>query len=264
MRVLVVRGLTVSEVAKLSGVSVRALHHYDEVGLLKPECVGANGYRYYGKDELLRLQQILFHRELGFPLEEIARVLDAPDFDRVAALKAHRARLEAEAARFGALIRTIDQTLAALEGDGEMDENGIYAGFDFDPEKQAAREARLVARFGEGVRPAIEKSLELLSKTSKRDLQARKTEQQAIEAALVEALARGLPADSAAVQALMRRQHAWVAAWWGVTPSGPRFAGLGRMYVEDPEFRARYESIASGLSEYLAEAMKVFAGRELR
>src|SRR5881275_446631 len=117
-RVLVVRGLTVSEVAKLSGVSVRTLHHYDEVGLLKPACVGANGYRYYGKDELLRLQQILFHRELGFPLDEIARVLDAPDFDRVAALKAHRARLEAEAARFGALIRTIDQTLAALEGDG--------------------------------------------------------------------------------------------------------------------------------------------------
>lgn len=78
-------GYTVKQVAKLSGVSVRTLHHYDEIGLLKPESVGANGYRYYGQDELLRLQQILFHRELGFPLAEIARVLDAPDFDRVAA-----------------------------------------------------------------------------------------------------------------------------------------------------------------------------------
>src|SRR5438105_14624569 len=104
MRVLVVRGLTVSEVAKLSGVSVRTLHHYDEIGLLKPDSVGANGYRYYGRDELLRLQQILFHRELGFPLEEIAKVLDAPGFDRAAALRAHRDKLQAERRRYGQLV----------------------------------------------------------------------------------------------------------------------------------------------------------------
>ena len=257
------RGWTVSEVARLSGVSVRALHHYDEVGLLKPACVGANGYRYYGQDELLRLQQILFHRELGFALEEIAKVLDAPGFDRAAALKAHREKLAAEARRYRRLLRTIDETLAALEGETTMDEKGIYAGFDFDPEKQAAREARLVERFGERARPTIEKSLELLAKTSKADLHARKAEQEAIEAAVVRALASGAPADSAAVQALMRRHHAWVGAWWGVTPSGPAFAGLGRVYVDDPEFRARYEGVAPGLSDYLAEAMKVFAEREL-
>jgi DNA-binding transcriptional MerR regulator len=258
-----VRGFTVSEVARLSGVSVRALHHYDEVGLLKPACVGANGYRYYGEDELLRLQQILFHRELGFALEEIAKVLDAPGFDRAAALRAHREKLAGEAERYRRLVRTIDETLAALEGDKAMDENGIYAGFDFDPEKQAAREERLVQRFGEGVRPAIEKSLELLSKTSKSDLQTRKAEQDAIEAALVEALTSGAPADSARVQALMQRHHAWVASWWGVRPDKTRFEGLGRMYVDDPEFHARYEGIAPGLPEYLAEAMRVFAEAEL-
>ena len=87
---------TVKQVAELSGVSIRALHHYDEIGLLKSAYVGTNGYRYYGRDELLRLQQILFHRELGFPLEEIRRVLSAVDFDRVAALRAHRARLMEE------------------------------------------------------------------------------------------------------------------------------------------------------------------------
>ena len=71
---------TVSEVARISGVSVRALHHYDGIGLLKPGHVGENGYRYYGRDELLRLQQIMFHRELGFPLEEIRRALErGPD-----------------------------------------------------------------------------------------------------------------------------------------------------------------------------------------
>src|SRR5690242_16545098 len=132
---MILNGRTVSEVAKLSGVSVRTLHHYDEVGLLKPAGVGPNGYRYYGRGELLRLQQILFHRELGFSLQEIGRVLDAEDFDKVAALKAHRAKLAAEAARYRRLMRTIDATLAALEGDATMDETAMYMGFD--PKKQA-------------------------------------------------------------------------------------------------------------------------------
>jgi DNA-binding transcriptional MerR regulator len=118
---------TVKKVAKLSGVSVRALHHYDEIGLLKPACVGANGYRYYGRDELLRLQQILFHPELGFPLEQIRQVLSAPEFDRVAALRAHRERLKAEVRRYQRLVRTLDATLAALEGD--MDDKAMYRGF---------------------------------------------------------------------------------------------------------------------------------------
>jgi DNA-binding transcriptional MerR regulator len=113
---------TVKKVAKLSGVSARALHHYDEIGLLKPACVGANGYRYYGRDELLRLQQILFHPELGFPLEQIRQVLSAPEFDRLAALRAHRERLKAEVRRYQRLVRTLDATLAALEGNTDMDD----------------------------------------------------------------------------------------------------------------------------------------------
>ena len=84
---------TVKQVAKLSGVSVRALHHYDEIGLLKPAHIGTNRYRYYGEEELLRLQQILIHRELDIPLAEIAEVLDAPDFDRLATLRVQREKL---------------------------------------------------------------------------------------------------------------------------------------------------------------------------
>lgn len=252
-----------SEVARLSGVSVRALHHYDEVGLLKPAWVGANGYRYYGEEELLRLQQILFHRELGLSLEEIRGVLNAPDFDRAAALRSHRERLAAEAKRYRRLVRTIDETLAVLEGATTMDEKGIYAGFDFDPERQASREARLVERFGDAVRPAIAKSRERLARTSPADFQARQAEQEAIEAGMIQALAAGLPADSAAVQDLMRRHHAWVAAWWGVAPDRARFAGLGQMYVDDPEFRGRYDGLARGLSEYLAAAMDAFADKAL-
>ena len=99
--------LTVKQVAKVSGVSVRTLHHYDEIGLLKPAHTGRNRYRYYGEEELLRLQQILLHRELGMPLGEIAAILDAPGFDRLATLQQQRERLEAEAKRYARLVRTI-------------------------------------------------------------------------------------------------------------------------------------------------------------
>src|SRR5450432_1267163 len=135
---------TVKQAAKLSGVSVRTLHHYDEIGLLKPAHLGENRYRYYGREELLRLQQILFHRELGFSLDEIGRTLDAKGFDKVAALKAHRTKLEAETRRYRQLMRTIDDTLAALEGAAKMQDKAMYRGFD--PEQQAGYEKELVEK----------------------------------------------------------------------------------------------------------------------
>src|SRR4051812_13151083 len=91
---------TVKQLADLSGVSVRTLHHYDAIGLLKPASVGSNGYRQYGREELLRLQQILFQRELGLSLEQIRRAQDAPGFDRAKALREHREKLLQEAERF--------------------------------------------------------------------------------------------------------------------------------------------------------------------
>src|SRR5438046_2175625 len=145
---------TVNQLAKLSGVSVRALHHYDEIGLLKPACVGANGYRYYGREELLRLQQILFHRELGFSLEEIGLTLDAKGFDKVAAPKAHRQKLDAGTRRYRQLMRTIDETLAALEGAAKMENKAMYRGFD--PAKQAEYEKELVAKHG----PSMQKNID--------------------------------------------------------------------------------------------------------
>lgn len=141
---------TVKDVAKLSGVTVRALHHYDQVGLLKPAEVGENGYRYYGHEELLRLQQILLHRELELPLEAIAEVLDQPGFDRLAALRRHRKTLSEKAVRYRRLTRTLDRTLAALEGETEMKDEDLYKGFE--PSKQAQYEAYLVDRLGDQAR----------------------------------------------------------------------------------------------------------------
>jgi DNA-binding transcriptional MerR regulator len=256
-----VSGHTVKQVAKLSGVSVRTLHHYDEVGLLKPASIGQNGYRYYGREELLRLQQILFHRELGFSLEEIGRVLDTKGFDKVATLKAHRAKLGADVRRYRRLMRTIDDTLAALDGATKMDDKAMYRGFD--PKKQAEREQYFIERYGEGVRAAAEHARTVVANTTQAEFDARQAEFAALEDAMAEALKAGAPAGSGHVQALARRLHVWVGNWWGVAPTKERFVGLGRFYVEHPEFHQRYEAKALGLSEYLAEAMRVFAARDL-
>src|ERR1700756_2841361 len=103
---------TVKQVAKLSGVSVRTLRFYDEISLLKPAFYGDNGYRYYEKEQLLILQQILFYRELGFELAMIQKIVASPEFDKVSALRSHRERLIKESERTKDLICTIDKTLA--------------------------------------------------------------------------------------------------------------------------------------------------------
>jgi DNA-binding transcriptional MerR regulator len=252
---------TVKQVARLSGVSIRTLHHYDEIGLLKPASVGANGYRYYGRDELLRLQQILFHRELGFPLDEICQVLDSADFDRKAALRAHRERLMSEVRRNRRLVRTLDATLAALEGETVMSDNNLYRGFP--PEKQQQHEAWLVDRFGGQVRVQIEDAKAKVNGWSQGDFDGHLAEAETIEIALAQAMADGLPVDSTTVKQLIGRLHDWVGRGWNRIPSREGFIGLAEIYAEHPDFRARYESRAAGLTDYLVKAIKAFAEREL-
>ncbi|MDQ0464778.1 DNA-binding transcriptional MerR regulator [Caulobacter ginsengisoli] len=252
---------TVKQMARLSGVSVRALHHYDQIGLLKPASVGENGYRYYGREELLRLQQILLHRELDLPLGEIAAVLDAPGFDRLAALRTHRDRLAAKAERYRTLLKTLDDTLAALEGEQTMDDKDLYAGFA--PGKQAEYEAWLIDRHGEPMRERIDAAKTKMKGLGKAGFEALMAEAGAIEQAMAKALADGLPADCETVRALMRRHRDWIAASWNRPPTAEAFAGLAGLYLEHPDFRARYEAVRPGLTEYLAEAMRRFAEAEM-
>ncbi len=252
---------TVKQLAVLSGVSVRTLHHYDEIGLLKPAHLGANGYRHYGRDELLRLQQVLFHRELGLSLDQISRLLDAPGFDRVETLKAQKLKLLADAKRCRRLARTIDETLAALKGETEMNDKTLYQGFE--PEKQAEYEDWLAARHGEGIRKTIETSKRALAERSPAELEQLQAEYQTVEDGLAEALKHGAPADSAPVQALVRRHHAWVGEMWGRTPTRDGYVGLSQTYSAHPDFVARFEAKATGLTEYIGQAIQVFAEREL-
>ncbi len=120
---------TVKQVASMSGVSVRTLHFYDEVGLLKPAYNAANGYRIYGEPQLLMLQQILFYRELGFELKRIQEILSQQEFEKVTALRSHRQVLEKNVTRINALIATIDKTISYLKGTKKMKNEELFKGF---------------------------------------------------------------------------------------------------------------------------------------
>jgi len=250
--------LTVKQLAAISGVTVRALHHYDEIGLLKPSAVGANGYRYYGRRELLRLQRILFHRELGVPLGEIAGLLELEGDDQVGVLQQHRARLAAERDRYGVLIETIDRTIQELKGETTMKNAELYQGFS--PERQAGYEAWLIERYGEPLREGIDRSRKAWARLSKQEQQAfiehQTRELHELEQALAGAQRNGMDPGAAAVDLLIGRHRQWVAVMWGAACSPQSYSGLADLYLQHPDFVARYERIEAGFAQYLAAAMK--------
>lgn len=252
--------LTVKQVSKISGVSVRALHHYDEIGLLKPAHVGRNRYRYYGREELLRLQQILLHRELDIPLSEIAAILDAPGFDQVDALRQQREKLAAEARRYAQLVRTIDRTIASLNGDRAMRNADLYKGIS--AEKQAEYEKWLIEKYGGDMPDRIatsKKKYEALSEAEKARLQEQLSE---VEAEWAEAMKRGIPAGSEVLDPLLERFRDWVAYMWNKPCPPEALAGLADLHLSHPDFVKRYEAIAEGFSDYHAAAMKAYSERK--
>ncbi len=251
--------LTVKQLAAISGVTVRTLHHYDEIGLLTPASVGANGYRYYGREELLRLQRILFHRELGVPLGSIAELLDLEGKDQIGVLSQHREKLEAERERYRVLIETIDRTIEDLKGERLMANADLYRGFS--PEKQAGYEAWLIERYGEPMRVGIESARKSYAKLSAAEKEAMGKELQEVEQALAGALRQGIDPASDGVDVLIKRHRSWVALMWGRPCRAEAYSGLADLYLSHPDFVARYERIERGFAEYLASAMRLHAKR---
>ena len=253
--------LTVKQLAAISGVTVRTLHHYDQVGLLKPACMGANGYRYYGREQLLRLQRILFHRELGVPLSEIARLLELEGENQIGILRQHREKLEAERERYGTLIETIDRTIAELRGERIMANAELYKGFS--PEKQAGYEAWLIERYGQPMRDGVERAKTALGSLPpaerKAAIETLAKELQEVEEALAAALRNNVDPGSEAIDGLITRHRAWVAAMWGRPCAADAYAGLADLYLAHPDFVARYEHIEKGFARYLSTAMKLHA-----
>jgi len=252
---------TVKQLADVSGVSVRTLHHYDSIGLLKPAAVGENTYRYYGRDELLRLQQILFHRKLGFSLAAIAEILDDPEFDDASALRTHRAALQADADKTLDLIKTIDRTLAALEEKSPLQDAGLYEGFS--PEQQSKYEQWLIAEYGGDLKDRIADSTKAYNAMNDDEKDKVMAELAAVEQGLAEGLRQHEPSDSPALDLLLDRHRAWVAYMWDRPCPPNAYAGLADLYLSHPDFEKRYEQIERGFTVYLTDAMKAYAGRQV-
>ena len=131
---------SVKQLLDLAGTSMRTLHYYDSIGLLKPQSYKENGYRQYGEKELLRLQQILFFRELDFSLEDIKTIIDRPDFDIIKALNSHRQLLRHKIVRLNKLIQTVDKTILKLNGESEMNDTEYYGGFSKEQQEKYEQE----------------------------------------------------------------------------------------------------------------------------
>lgn len=253
-------GWSIVEVARHAGVSSRTLRHYDDIGLVPPAHVGSNGYRYYEREQLHRLQEVLVLRELGLPLDAVARVLDGTR-DRAAVLREHRAALLVERDRLARLADTVGRTIAEIEGDAmtPLTPEELFDGFD--AEKQKEYEAELVERYGPQAQEKIDESWRRVGAMSKDDaarIQAELATRDQEYAALLDA---GVDPADPRVQAVTAGHYRWVCEFW--TPNAEAFAGLGDLYVDSPDFKARYDAVRPGLAEYVRDAMAVYAVESL-
>ncbi|MCL4560561.1 MAG: MerR family transcriptional regulator [Chloroflexi bacterium] len=239
---------TVKQLADLAGISPRTLHYYDEIGLLKPTSVRENGYRCYGEAALLRLQQILFYKELDLGLQEIRSILDSPNFDVIAALKSHRDALQGRVKRMERLIQTVDQTILHLRGETEMSQPQYFAGFNEARQKQYEQEIQ--RRFGER---AFEDTI---------DWKSYSPEKQAAILAEGEAIYRDLAANidkgaaSSEVQQIIARWHRHLRYFY--EPSVERLRVLALLYNEHPDFLETFTRIDPRLPEFLKQAIETY------
>lgn len=246
-----------AEVARMSKVTSRTLRHYDDVGLLKPAYVGSNGYRYYEQEQLLRLQRLLLLRELGLGLTAIAEVLDGQS-DRIAALRHHEQWLHSERKRLGRLADTVSRTIQQLQGGEQMTAPELFEGF---AERQARQEADLVDRYGEGVREHLRAAEKVTQDWTKQDYLDAQRRSDGLDDKVLAVMRSGATPDSAAALDVMAEHYNSVAQFW--TPDRTSYTGLGHLYVDDPEFKARYDAKDPGLAEYLRDATAAYADKRL-
>lgn len=247
----------VSQVARMAHVTVRTLHHYDEVGLLVPSARSEAGYRLYSADDLTRLHQILLFRELDFTLEAIQQVLDAPTYERVAALRAQRELLFERIARAESVIGAVDAAVQAMEGGMEMNTESMFEGFgDFN---HAEHEEEARERWGHT--DSYAESMRRVKRYTKEDWSRVKAEVEAIEADWAALMAAGgSPEDEAAADLAERhRQH---IDRWFYTTSHQMHVSLAEMYTADPRFEKHYEDRVEGLAGFVAAAIRANAARQ--
>lgn len=248
---------TVQKLSRLAGISSRALRFYDEIGILHPARINSSGYRIYGQQEVERLQQIMFYRELGVSLERIKELMNAPDYDVQRSLEAHRLQLLAQRERLDILIANVEKTLAMNEGGRTMSDKERFEGFKqrlvTENEEKYGQEAR--QRYGD---EAVERSNRMVLDMTEQDQAEIERLSKDMMSELAAAMAIGDPGCEAAQKAAdVHRQ--WLCYFWPEY-SKESHAGLAQMYVDDPRFTAYYDQQQPGTAAFLRDAIFIYVG----
>ncbi len=244
---------TVKQLAILAGVSVRTLHHYDYIGLLSPSQKKPNGYRYYEEPELLKLQQILFFRELDFPLSEIKRIILSPSFNIKEALRDQRKFIKMRKERLDKLIKTIDKTIKKINKEINMSDDELYGNFSKEEMEKYAEEAK--ERWGHT--EAYKQSQERYKKMGKEGLKKVLAEGTQISANIAGLMKKGKKPEDPEVQKQIALHYNWLRHFY--EPGPEMYQGLAKMYVEDDRFKKNIDKQGEGLAEFMRDAMVYFA-----
>ncbi len=246
---------TIKQLATLAETSVRTLHHYDQIGLLTPSRIQGNKYRVYKEADLLKLQQILFFKELEFPLSEIKKILNSPEFDMNQALKDQKNMLELKKKRLQTIVETINKTIKSKSNKKQnMKDEELYEGLDKKEMESYAAEAK--ERWGNT--EAYKQSRERVAKMSKDDMAKIKKDGEDLAREIGENMSKG--AASPEVQALIAKHYNSLRAFY--EPSLEMYRNLGIMYADDPRFAKYYDKFAPGLAIFMKQAIEVFCSRK--
>ena len=249
--------MNVGEVARLAGVTVRTLHHYDRIGLLSPSERTAAGYRRYTPSDLDRLHQVLVYRELGFPLEEVATLLDDPAADPAEHLRRQHRLLLDRVERTRAMVAAVEKEMEARQMGISLTPEEKFELFGEGWSEDYEREAE--ERWGDT--EAWAQSQQRTRSHTKEDWVRIKAEGEDVERRFAEAMRAGVPADSdRAMDVAEEHRQQIIRNFYDCPPE--MHAGLGRMYVEDERFTAHYEEIAPGLAQYVSTAVQANAARQ--
>lgn len=240
--------ISIGEMAKLTGVSVRTLHYYDQIGLLCPETAADSGYRWYGEADVERMQQILFFRELDFPLKDIRSILADPQYDKKEALRRQRQLLQMKRDR-------LDRLLALLEANLKGEQAMEFKEFDAAELEQARRQYADEARARWGGTDAWRQSEERTARLDENGWAAQAEEMNTVlrKAAT---LRHSDPAGPEA-RALVQEWQAFISGHY-YDCTNEILAGLGQLYTEDERFRKHLDRFGEGTASFLSAAIAAY------
>lgn len=246
---------SINKLSKMAGISTRTLRYYDEIGLLSPKRISNNDYRIYGKNEVELLQQILFFRELGMPLDKIKKIIWSKDYDGILALQGHLSALKAKREKIELLIENVEKTISASKGEITMSDKEKFEGFkkNLITENEKAYGKEIREKYSDDVMDASNAKMMNLTAEQYEKSQALSCQ---INDLLLTAFEQGDPSSELA-QKVCELHKEWLGYFWQHY-SKEAHLGLAQTYVDDPRFKKYYDDIAVGCAGFLCNAIHIY------